>query len=37
MVENKEKLNCVMLGVGAAFGFIEGNKNMRHVGCKILE
>ncbi|TCS37164.1 WecB/TagA/CpsF family glycosyltransferase [Reinekea marinisedimentorum] len=26
MAEHKEKLNCVMLGVGAAFDFIAGNK-----------
>jgi N-acetylglucosaminyldiphosphoundecaprenol N-acetyl-beta-D-mannosaminyltransferase len=27
MAEHKEKLNCVMLGVGAAFDFVAGNKN----------
>jgi N-acetylglucosaminyldiphosphoundecaprenol N-acetyl-beta-D-mannosaminyltransferase len=27
MAEHKGKLNCVMLGVGAAFDFISGNKN----------
>ena len=26
MAEHKDKLNCVMLGVGAAFDFIAGNK-----------
>ena len=26
MAENKHQLNCVMLGVGAAFDFIAGNK-----------
>jgi N-acetylglucosaminyldiphosphoundecaprenol N-acetyl-beta-D-mannosaminyltransferase len=27
MAEHKEQLNCVMLGVGAAFDFIAGSKN----------
>ena len=27
MADNKEQLNCVMLGVGAAFDFIAGNKS----------
>ena len=26
MKEHKEKLNCIMVGVGAAFDFIAGNK-----------
>ena len=26
MAEHKNQLNCVMLGVGAAFDFIAGNK-----------
>ena len=26
MAEHKEQLSCVMLGVGAAFDFIAGNK-----------
>jgi len=28
MKENKEKLNCIMIGVGAAFDFISGNKKI---------
>jgi N-acetylglucosaminyldiphosphoundecaprenol N-acetyl-beta-D-mannosaminyltransferase len=27
MAEHKDKLNCVMLGVGAAFDFVAGNKS----------
>lgn len=41
MAEHKDKLNCVMLGVGAAFDFISGNKKhaprwMQNIGMEWL-
>ena len=35
MYEHKDKLNCIMIGVGAAFDFISGNKKTALYGYKI--